>query len=195
MDIILASNNQHKLKELSTILGEKFDRIFSLQDKGINIDIEETGKTFLDNALIKAKAIAELTNMPAVSDDSGLCVDALDGAPGVYSARFAGEPCNDTANNTLLLTKLRALEQTQPRNRKAHFCSVVVLYYPDGKYIFGQGTIDGHIIDDYRGTNGFGYDPLFFCDQLGKTFAEASAQEKNSCSHRSKALADLLTKL
>ncbi len=195
MKAILASNNKNKVKEIKMLLADKFSEIYSLKDQNINIEIEENGATFLENAIIKAKTIADMTNMVAIADDSGLCVEALGGAPGVYSARYAGEPCDDDANNAKLLENLHNLEKTNEKNRKAYFVSVVVVYYPDGHYVYGEGKVEGHIIDQYLGENGFGYDPIFFCDQLNKTFGQAQLNEKNLVSHRARALENLVKKL
>ena len=196
MKAVLASNNKHKLVEIKTMLKDKIREIYTLKDMGIEIEIEENGTTFEQNAYIKASTIAKLTGLPAIGDDSGICVEALNGEPNIYSARYAGEPCNDANNNKKLLDKLHALE-AKPGvvNRKAYFQSVVVLCYPDGSYISGSGRTYGQIIDEYRGTNGFGYDPIFLSDELGKTFGEAVMEEKNTISHRSRALKDLLQKL
>lgn len=196
MKAVLASNNKHKLVEIKTMLKDKIEEIYTLKDMGIEIEIEENGTTFEENAYIKASTIAKLTGLPAIGDDSGICVDALGGEPNIYSARYAGEPCNDANNNKKLLDKLHALEQkTGVVNRKAYFQSVVVLCYPDGSYISGTGRTYGQIIDEYKGSNGFGYDPIFLSDELGKTFGEAVMEEKNTISHRSRALKDLLSKL
>lgn len=197
MKAVLASNNAHKLAEIRELLKDNFEYIYSLKELGINIEIEENGTTFEQNSLIKARAISDLLKgeYAVLADDSGICVEALNYAPGVYSARYAGEPCNDDANNALLLKNLHELEKTQPKNRRAYFCSVVVLLMPDGKHYTGEGKVYGSIIDEYRGQNGFGYDPIFFCDELNKTFAEASMQEKNTISHRSRALSALKAQL
>ena len=193
---VLASHNAHKLAEIRAILADEFDKVLSLKDVGIEIDIDETGTTFEQNAYIKAKAIADLLpGYAVVADDSGLCVPCLGGAPGVYSARYAGEVCDDHANNRLLLHNLHEREKTLPRDRNAYFVSAVVLLFPDGRYISGEGRVDGTILDEYRGNGGFGYDPLFLCTELNKTFAEATAGEKNSVSHRARALAALKRKL
>ena len=193
---VLASHNAHKLAEIRTILADEFDKVLSLKDVGIEVDIDETGTTFEQNAYIKAKAIADLLpGYAVVADDSGLCVPCLNGEPGVYSARYAGEVCDDHANNRLLLHNLHEREKTLPRDRNAYFVSAVVLLFPDGRYISGEGRVDGTILDEYRGNGGFGYDPLFLCTELNKTFAEATAGEKNSVSHRARALAALKRKL
>ena len=195
MDAIVATNNKHKLEEIRLYLKNHFDNIYSLKDCNIDIDIEETGTTFLENSIIKAKTIADMTNKVAIADDSGLCVDALNGDPGVYSARFAGEPCNDQNNNEKLLKVLKDKNVFEHEKRSAHYTSVVVVYYPDGKYIFGEGKVEGHILDHYVGDGGFGYDPLFYCDEIKKTFAQITMDEKNKVSHRARALEDVLKKL
>ena len=195
MKAVLASDNKHKLVEIKTMLEGKFDDILTLKDLNIQVEIEENGITFEQNAYIKASEIAKMTGLPAIGDDSGICVNALDGEPNIYSARYAGEPCDDKKNNEKLLNKIHALEKDGQVDRTAYFQSVVVLCYPDGKYISGSGRTYGKIIDEYRGDNGFGYDPLFLSDELGKTFGEATMEEKNKISHRSRALADLLSKM
>ena len=173
MKIAIATNNPNKLREIRAILGGFFDEALSLADLGIDIDIEETGTT-------------DLTGLPALADDSGLMVDALDGAPGVYSARYAGEEHDDKKNNALLLKNLEG----KPRDAK--FCSVIALCYPDGRELTAEGCAPGVILEEERGTGGFGYDPLFFSPELGKTFAEATPEQKNSVSHRSRALRAML---
>ena len=196
MKAVLASNNKHKLVEIKTILNEKFDDILTLKDLNIQVEIEENGSTFEQNAYIKASEIAKMTGLPAIGDDSGICVNASRRrTQHHYSARYAGEPCDDKKNNEKLLNKIHALEKDGQVDRTAYFQSVVVLCYPDGKYISGSGRTYGKIIDEYRGDNGFGYDPLFLSDELGKTFGEATMEEKNKISHRSRALADLLSKM
>lgn len=195
MKAVLASNNKHKLVEIKTMLEGKFEDILTLKDLGIEVEIPEDGKTFEENAYIKASTIAKMTGLPSIGDDSGLCVLALGGEPNIYSARYAGEPCDDKKNNKKLLDSIRALEKDGQVDRTAYFQSVIVLCYPDGRYVSGSGKTYGKIIDEYRGDNGFGYDPIFLSDELGKTFGEAVMQEKNSISHRSRALKDLLAKL
>lgn len=186
MTIAIATNNPNKLREIRAILGGFFDEALSLSDLGIDIDIEETGTTLTENALIKARTIRDLTGLPALADDSGLMVDALGGAPGVYSARYAGEEHDDKKNNALLLKNLEG----KPRDAK--FCSVIALSYPDGRELTAEGSVRGVILEEERGTGGFGYDPLFFSPELGKTFAEATPEQKNSVSHRSRALRAML---
>lgn len=190
MDIIIASNNVHKVDEIRQILKGKFDNIYSLKDKLIDIEIEENGKTFYDNALIKASTIVNLSGLPTLADDSGLEVDALNGAPGVYSARYAGEKCDDTANNAKLLAQLEGIT-----NRSARFVCNMVLCYPDGKIVSAVGITDGYILESPQGNSGFGYDPLFFSKDLEKSFGIASNEEKNSVSHRGRALQELVQKL
>ena len=189
MKLLIASNNQHKIDEIKQILGNKFEQILSLSEAGIVCDPEENGKTFLDNALIKVRAVAKLSDMPVLGDDTGLCVDALNGAPGVHSARFAGDHDN-AKNRTKLLYELQ--DET---NRKAHFSTAVALLYPDGRLVTAEGRVDGEILHTEVGTNGFGYDSLFYCNEIGKTFAEATAEEKNAVSHRGRALQKLAEKL
>lgn len=189
MKLLIASNNQHKIDEIKQILGNKFEQILSLSEAGIVCDPEENGKTFLDNALIKVRAVAKLTDMPVLGDDTGLCVDALNGAPGVHSARFAGD--HDNAKNRAKLL----YELQDETNRKAHFSTTVALLYPDGRLVTAEGRVDGEILHTEVGANGFGYDSLFYCNEIGKTFAEATAEEKNAVSHRGRALQNLANKL
>ena len=190
MEIVLATNNQHKLQEMRAILGGFFDKMFSLSDLGLDIDVEETGSTLQENSYIKAKTICDLTGKIALADDTGLMVDALNGAPGVYSARYAGEEHDDAKNRALLLKNLE-----NSNTRSAHFGTVITICYPDGKTISAGGRVDGFITQEERGEHGFGYDSLFFSNELGKTFAQASADEKNSVSHRGRALRNMVAKL
>ena len=190
MEIVLATNNQQKLQEMRSILGGFFDKLYSLADLGIDVDVEETGSTLKENSYIKAKAICDLTGKIALADDTGLMVDALDGAPGVYSARYAGEEHNDANNRALLLKYLQ-----NASDRSAHFATVITICYPNGDSLTAEGRVDGYIAKEERGEHGFGYDSLFFCPELGKTFAEASADEKNSVSHRGIALRNTVEKL
>ena len=186
MKIVAATGNAHKLKEIGEILGG-FE-VLSAAEAGFFGEPEETGSTFLENALIKARAVAEATSLPALADDSGLCVDALGGAPGIFSARFSGK--GDTGNRALLLEKLGNTE-----DRRAHFCCAVALVFPDGRELTAEGRTYGSILHEARGAGGFGYDPLFLSDDLGMTFAEAAEAEKNSVSHRGRALAALKEQL
>ena len=184
--IVVASGNKGKIAEINQIF--KGVEIVSMHELGFDGDIDETGSTFKENAEIKAKFIAEKFSLPALADDSGLCVDYLDGAPGIYSARFSGG--GDAENRKLLLKKLEGVKE-----RGAHFQSAVCLYFPDGKKLFGEGRTYGTILECEVGTNGFGYDSLFLSDDLNKSFGQASAEEKNSVSHRYRALCDLRNKL
>ena len=189
MNLLIASNNKHKIEEIREILAGKFENIFCLADLGIVCDPEETGKTFLENATIKANAVGNIANMAVLADDTGLCVDALGGKPGVNSARYAGNHDN-AANRRKLLAELAGI-----KNRAAHFESAVVLLYPDGTTVHACGRVDGYILEQEDGTNGFGYDSLFFCTELNKSFGVATAEEKNALSHRGRALQALLAKI
>ena len=188
MDLVIASNNAHKIEEIRAILGTRF-RLLSMADIGLHIEIEETGETLVENALIKARTVSNLTGLPCLADDTGLLVDALDGAPGVRSARFAGEDQNDQANRNKMLALMEGIPV--PR-RTAHFETVLVLRYPNGQEIIARGRVDGFILTEEHGTNGFGYDSIFYCNELQIPFGEASAEAKNSVSHRGKALANLV---
>lgn len=190
MKLAIATNNAHKLEEIRAILGNSFDELLSLKDLGIDVDVEETGTTLEENSLLKARTICNICGMPTLADDTGLMVDALDGAPGVYSARYAGEAHDDKANRLLLLKNLNGVE-----NRRAHFATVITICYPNGDFITSNGRVEGSILHEERGSEGFGYDSLFYSDELKKTFAEASQQEKNSVSHRGRALTAMLEKL
>ena len=187
MKLAIATNNRHKLQEIRAILGDSFEELLSLKDLGIDVDVEETGTTLEENALIKARAILALSGIATLADDTGLMVDALNGAPGVYSARYAGEEHNDAKNRSLLLKNLNGV-----KDRSAHFATVIALCYPDGKTLTASGRVNGEILLSERGTEGFGYDSLFFSTELGKTFAEATQAEKNSVSHRGRALRAML---
>lgn len=187
MKLAIATNNQHKLQEIRAILGDSFEELLSLKDLGIDVDVEETGTTLEENALIKARAILALSGIATLADDTGLMVDALRGAPGVYSARYAGEEHDDAKNRALLLKNLDGV-----KDRSAHFATVIALCYPDGKTLTASGRVNGEILLSERGTEGFGYDSLFFSTELGKTFAEATQAEKNSVSHRGRALRAML---
>ena len=190
MKLIIASNNSHKIGEIKKILSDKFDEILSLREAGIDHETVEDGTTFMENALKKAREISEISGECALADDSGICVDALGGAPGIFSARFAGEHGNDEKNNELLLEKLRGAT-----DRSAHYTAAIALVYPDGKEVTSEGYMYGKIIHAPRGTGGFGYDPLFVLDGEERTVAQMTPEEKNAVSHRANALAGLLTKL
>ncbi len=186
--LLIASNNAHKIEEIKSILGGKFEEILSLKQVGCNIEPDENGETFYDNALIKAREIALATGYVTISDDSGIVVPALGGAPGVHSARYS-DACTDEENNKKLLRELAG------KDRKAKFVSSVVLYVSDDEIYSGMGEAHGVVMEEYHGNGGFGYDPLFFSNDLGKTYAEATSEEKNAISHRKRALEELLLKL
>lgn len=191
MKLIVATNNEHKLREIKEILGECFDEISSLKQEGITVDVEETGDTFEENALIKAEAV-KAEGVAVLADDSGLCVDALNGAPGVYSARYAakdGHNASDADNRKKLLMEMRGIE-----NRSAKFVAAIALVQGENKIIV-KGETHGSILFEEEGNNGFGYDSLFFSDELNKSFGVSTAKEKNEVSHRAKALKKLLKKL
>ncbi len=190
MKLIIASNNQHKIREIKEILGEKFEQILSLREASIDHETLEDGNTFLANARKKATEIAEISGCAALADDSGICVDALNGAPGIFSARFAGEHGNDEANNRLLLEKLSSVSE-----RGAHYTCAMVLAYPDGKTVEAEGYLYGDITTAPKGQGGFGYDPLFVPKGSTRTVAEYTDEEKNAISHRGEALRALLQKL
>lgn len=184
MDFILATNNMKKLAEMQRILLPLGINVVTAKMLGITLEeVEEDGETFEDNAKIKARAACKATNMPAIADDSGLCVDYLDGAPGVYSARFAGEHGNDEKNNDLLLEKLDGVPMEK---RTAYYVCAICCTFPDGKEIVVRGECNGHIGFERDGNAGFGYDPLFIVN--GKTFGRYTAEDKDKISHRGKAL-------
>lgn len=191
MKLIIASNNEGKIREIKQILGGLFGDIQSLREAGYELDVEENGTTFEQNALIKARAVALATGCTALADDSGLCVDALGGAPGVYSARYCGHHGDDISNNEKLLRELKAV----PEPRKAHYACAMALCWPDGRHLVATGECHGQILRDYMGKGGFGYDPLFVPDGFSKTFGEIDPRVKNGMSHRYKALEKLLLAL
>ena len=193
MEIVLASNNKHKVVELEYFInkmclekGMDSIKVLTLNDIGFMGDIVEDGKTFEENAVIKASAVAKLGYI-GVADDSGLCVDALGGEPGVYSARYAGEPCDDRKNNELLLMKMKDVPEEK---RTAVFVSTIAFVFPEdpSKGFVSRGECPGKILYAYRGNGGFGYDPLFLYEPYGKTYAEINAEEKNAISHRARAM-------
>ena len=186
--LVLASNNFGKLRELKAILGDIYD-VYSMREMGINVDVEENGETFEENALIKAEALMKLTGCATLSDDSGLCVDALGGRPGVHSARYCGVHGDDEANNQLLL---KELENVDEPDRTAHYGAAVALCRPGHAPVTTYGMCCGKILREYRGEGGFGYDPLFYSDDLGMTFAEADPEAKNGVSHRARAIEKLI---
>lgn len=185
MTFIIATNNPKKLIELSRILNPLGIEAVTAKQAGYSLDeVEETGVTFEENAYLKAQAACALSGMPAVADDSGLEVDVLDGAPGVYSARYAGEGATDQDRNNKLL---QALQDVPSAQRTARFVSAVCCVFPDGETITVRGTCEGRIGFEPKGTDGFGYDPIFVTEN-GKTYAELSPEEKDAISHRGKAL-------
>ncbi|MGN0108327.1 MAG: XTP/dITP diphosphatase [Hominilimicola sp.] len=190
MKVIAATKNKGKIREMQEILSPLDIEIISQQEMGIEVDTEETGDTFEKNALIKARAVAMLCDYPILADDSGICVDALGGAPGVRSARYAGDGATDSARINKMLREIGDSE-----NRNAKFVTAVAFIFPDGIEVTATGEVKGHITHEPRGENGFGYDPIFFSDELGKTFAQSSDEEKNSVSHRGRALKNLYEKL
>ena len=183
MKLVLASKNKKKLAELNDILSQLGIQVCSEAEAGVDVEVEETGTTFEENSLLKAKAVMEASGLPAVADDSGLCVDCLGGAPGVYSARYGGEGLDDTGRYKLLLENMRG---QMPRTAK--FVSVITCCFPNGDVISARGECPGTIAFAPMGEGGFGYDPVFFVPSLKKTFAQLTAEEKNAISHRGKAL-------
>lgn len=193
MKLIIASNNAHKVSEIKTILGCFYDEILSLREAGIDMDVVEDADTFEGNALKKAREVFAVADADAVlSDDSGLMVDALGGAPGVYSARYAGEGHDDAANNAKLLDALRDVPDEK---RTARFCTSVALIRRGMPAVTANGNVEGVILHSPQGENGFGYDPLFYYEPLKKSFAQLTPEEKNSVSHRRRALESLCDKL
>ena len=190
MKMVLASKNPKKMKEMNEILSGMGVEVCLQSDVGIDIDVEETGTTFEENSLLKARAVMEASGLPAIADDSGLCVDALNGAPGVYSARYGGEGLDDTGRYRLLLANM-------PRGaaRTAKFVSVITCCFPGGEVLTARGECPGTIAFAPMGEGGFGYDPVFFLPKLKKTFAQLSAEEKNAISHRGRALEAFQAKL
>lgn len=188
--LVIASNNVKKRREIEEILGG-LGIDFVPAEATCFVEVDEDAESFAGNAAKKARAFASANHCAALADDSGLCVDALSGAPGVHSSRFAGENATDADNNALLLARL-----TGVTDRKAHFCCAVHLAFADDRApVTAEGRVDGYILEKPVGETGFGYDPLFFCPELGKAFAEANPGEKASVSHRGRALRALAEKL
>ena len=185
MKILLATQNQGKVRELQDLLAGENIEVLSLLDISDWEDVEENGKTFADNATLKARAAVLRTGLIALADDSGLEVDALDGAPGVYSARYAGEPKDDERNNDKLLA---LLESVPDDKRTARFRCALVVATPDGEEYLTEGMVEGRILRQRRGKGGFGYDPLFFVTEFARTMAELNLAQKNKLSHRSQAV-------
>ena len=190
MKFIVATKNHGKVKEISKIFADLNIDVITQEEAHINIDVEETGDTFEKNALIKARAISMLCDDIVIADDSGLCVDALDGRPGVYSARYAGPDASDSDRINKLLDELKNED-----NRNAKFMCCVALVLPDGREFTATGEVNGTILSAPEGENGFGYDPVFFSNELQKTFAVATAEEKNAISHRGRALRAMYEKV
>lgn len=182
MKLVLASKNLKKLEEMQDILSHMGVEVCLQSDVGIDLDVEETGESFEENSLLKARAVMEASGLPAIADDSGLCVTALGGAPGVYSARYGGPGLDDADRCRLLLENLRG----QPR--AACFVSVITCCFPDGTILTARGECPGTIAFAPQGEGGFGYDPIFFLPPLKKTFAQLTPEEKNAISHRGRAL-------
>ena len=193
MRVVLASKNRHKLEEISKIT-EKFGIELVLQSElGVDIDVEETGTTFEENSFLKAEAVMKATGLPALADDSGIAVDALNGEPGIYSARYGFDDSLDDWGRLLLL--LKNTEHVPDGQRQAQFVCVITMVTPDGQTIQARGEIHGELTREARGENGFGYDPIFYYPPLGKTTAELSSEEKNQVSHRGNALKVFYDKL
>ena len=190
MRFVLATHNPGKLREMGEILKDFGIEVVSPKDLGITVDVEETGSTFAENAMLKAKAICKAADLPAIADDSGLCVDALNGAPGVYSARYGGEGLDDRGRYMLLLSSLRGAP-----TRAAHFACAVACAFPNGDTLTAEGRCDGSIAYAPLGDGGFGYDPVFLLPGTGKTFGQLTQEEKSAVSHRGRALKDFAGKL
>ena len=190
MKYVLATHNPGKLKEMGDILARFGVEVVSPKDLGLTVDVEETGTTFAENAMLKAKAICAAAQLPAIADDSGLCVDALNGGPGVYSARYGGEGLDDRGRYMLLLNNMRG--QT---TRAAHFACAIACAFPNGDTLTAEGRCDGTIAFAPMGEGGFGYDPVFFVPEKAKTFGQLTAEEKSAISHRGRALESFVGKL
>ena len=190
MRFVLATHNPGKLREMGEILKDFGIEVVSPRDLGLTVDVEETGTTFAENAMLKAKAICKAAGLPAIADDSGLCVDALNGAPGVYSARYGGEGLDEKGRYMLLLSSLRGAP-----TRAAHFACAVACAFPSGDTLTAEGRCDGSIAYAPLGEGGFGYDPVFLLPGTGKTFGQLSQEEKSAVSHRGRALKDFAGKL
>ena len=190
MKLVLASKNKKKLVEMNEILSHLGTEVCSEAEAGVDVEVEETGTTFEENSLLKARAVMEASGLPAIADDSGLCVDALNGAPGVYSARYGGPELDDAGRYRLLLENLRGAGA-----RTAHFHTAIVCCFPNGDVLTARGECPGTIAFAPQGEGGFGYDPVFFVPPLKKTFAQLTAEEKNAISHRGKALEVFQVKL
>lgn len=190
MKLVLASDNKNKLREFRTLFENFGVELISKAESGFTEEVEETGETFAENARIKAEAVMRATGLAAIADDSGLCVDALGGAPGVYSARYGGEGLDDKGRYMLLLSSLRGAP-----TRAAHFACAVACAFPNGDTLTAEGRCDGSIAYAPLGEGGFGYDPVFLLPGTGKTFGQLTQEEKSAVSHRGRALKDFAGKL
>ena len=190
MKVILASKNPHKLTELSAILSQHGFEIALESEYGLDIDVDETGTTFEENSLLKAEAVMKASGLPVLADDSGLMVDALDGAPGVYSARY-GHKSSDGERTAFLLENMKDVPDGK---RTAKFVCVSTCLWPDGRKIVARGECPGVITREVHGENGFGYDPVFYLPELGMTYAELPSEQKNAISHRARALQEFCRK-
>ena len=190
MKLVLASKNAHKLVEMKDILSQLGVEVVLESEAGVDVDVEETGATFEENAYLKAHAVMEASGLPAIADDSGLCVDALNGAPGVYSARYGGPGLDDAGRYKLLLENMRG-----QLDRRCKFVSAICCCFPNGDRVEVRGECAGTLAYAPKGADGFGYDPIFFVPGLKKTFAELSPEEKNAISHRGNALKAFREKL
>lgn len=190
MKVILASKNPHKLTELSAILSQHGFEIALESEYGLDIDVDETGTTFEENSLLKAETVMKASGLPVLADDSGLMVDALDGAPGVYSARY-GHKSSDGERTAFLLENMKDVPDDK---RTAKFVCVITCLWPDGRKIVARGECPGVITREVHGENGFGYDPVFYLPELGMTYAELPSEQKNAISHRARALQDFCGK-
>jgi XTP/dITP diphosphohydrolase len=186
-EVVLATKNEGKIREFTSLLGQVFEKIISLRDLGSLPGIVEDGKTFRENALKKARVIAEFTQKTTLADDSGLEVPAICGRPGIFSSRYAGDNAKDRENIDKLLKELSGIT-----DRRARFVCSLALVFPSGKEIIVEGACEGTILDEPRGEGGFGYDPVFFLSELGKTMAELTPKEKNTISHRARAVRALI---
>lgn len=192
MKTVIATGNSHKVSEMKAILGDLADSVISMKEAGINCEIVEDGKTFMENSLIKARTVKKYWEGAVIADDSGIVIDALDGAPGVESARFMGEDTPYEIKNQAILDKMEGVEG---KARSARFVCAMVAILPDGKEICVEETMEGEIAKNIKGVNGFGYDPIFFLPNMGCTSAELPPEGKNEISHRGKALRELQRKL
>ncbi|MBQ9458947.1 MAG: RdgB/HAM1 family non-canonical purine NTP pyrophosphatase [Oscillospiraceae bacterium] len=190
MKFVLATQNPKKKEELAAILGDLGVEIVTEEELGVKVEVEETGNSFGENAALKAKAVMEATNLPAIGDDSGLCVNAMKGAPGIYSARYGGEGLSDSERCALVLEMMHGMT-----DRSAHFETFIVCAFPNGDWFAAKGECHGAIAFAPLGSNGFGYDPIFFRTEEQKTFAQMTAEEKAAISHRGNALRSFKSKL